>query len=303
MSMREAKNEVTIEGILSEIDLKYGSFQKDGRTIENVGGTIKIRVDKDGQVNEIPVSMYSNKLTKAGSLNPAYSSIERVMNEYVSIAACGDPNAADCVRITRAKITMNEYYSQSGNLVSYPRVQASFVNRIKREELNPKADFEIEFCIGKMGYKLDKEGCETEVFEVQGIVPQWGGKVDVVTFHTASKSVTDVISQAWEPGESVYAAGRLNFSSMVEKKIVKMGFGEREETKTVNISELLISGGDDTPLEDEFAFPENEIQAGLADRKARLEQAKAAGAARASQRRAPAPSNTVTAEKGFDLGF
>ena len=43
--MREALNDVTIEGILSEIDLNYGSFQKDGSTIETIGGSIKVRVE------------------------------------------------------------------------------------------------------------------------------------------------------------------------------------------------------------------------------------------------------------------
>lgn len=36
--MRAAKNEVYIEGILSEIDLKNGSFTKDGKTNEYISG-------------------------------------------------------------------------------------------------------------------------------------------------------------------------------------------------------------------------------------------------------------------------
>ena len=44
--LREAENRIKIEGILSEIDLKYGSFQKDGKTNETIGGIIKIRVDQ-----------------------------------------------------------------------------------------------------------------------------------------------------------------------------------------------------------------------------------------------------------------
>mgnify|MGYP003533423562 CR=1 FL=1 len=44
--MLESKeNSVKIEGILSEIDLKTGSYVKDGKTVENIGGSIKVRVN------------------------------------------------------------------------------------------------------------------------------------------------------------------------------------------------------------------------------------------------------------------
>lgn len=42
--LAQAENVVKIEGLLSEIDLNYGSFTKDGKTIETVSGTIKVRV-------------------------------------------------------------------------------------------------------------------------------------------------------------------------------------------------------------------------------------------------------------------
>ena len=35
MSLRQAENRVRIEGILSEINLKYGSYQKNGRTVRD----------------------------------------------------------------------------------------------------------------------------------------------------------------------------------------------------------------------------------------------------------------------------
>ena len=43
--MLESKeNSVKIEGILSEIDLETGSYMKDGKSIDKIGGSIKIRV-------------------------------------------------------------------------------------------------------------------------------------------------------------------------------------------------------------------------------------------------------------------
>ena len=45
--MRQAENKVIIEGILSEIDLKYGSFNKNGTQMKSIGGNIKVRVTQE----------------------------------------------------------------------------------------------------------------------------------------------------------------------------------------------------------------------------------------------------------------
>ena len=38
------ENKFKIEGVLSEIDIKPGSFVKNGTTVQSIGGVIKIRV-------------------------------------------------------------------------------------------------------------------------------------------------------------------------------------------------------------------------------------------------------------------
>ena len=178
-------NVVKIEGILSEIDIEYKDFKKNGVDTKAIGGVIKVRVNTaingvDTEL-EIPVHMFAAQLTNAGAPNPAYESIERVMNEYVSIAA-SDIDHADRVRITKGQIQMNEYYGQDERLISFPRITASFVTKIKREECKPKAEFNVTFMVGKAGYELDKDGVETDKYKVTGMVPQYGGKVDVVYF-------------------------------------------------------------------------------------------------------------------------
>lgn len=299
--MREAKNKVEIEGILSEIDIKVGSFVKNGETVENISGSIKVRVDSpEGQL-EIPVHLYSNKLTNKGTPNPAYVSIEKVMKEYVSIAAT-DESHADRVRLT-GKLKMNEYADQNGRITSYPRITTSFVNRIKKEEAKPKATFSVEFMIGQMGFELDKDGVETDVYAIKGIVPQWGDTVDVIPFHVSNDNVRAAIASFWRQDDCVQAEGRLNFSSTTETKIIQPDFGEaREETRTINLSELLITGGCSTPLDGDMAWSIEEITSALADRKARLDAAIEKGKNRASQKKAPAQNVSATT-KGLDLGF
>ena len=306
--LKEAENRIKIEGILSEIDLKYGSFQKDGKATDTIGGTIKVRVDqeinKQAVSNEIPIHMFATKYTRAGGINPAYESIERVMKEYISIAAAGGEAGADRVRITGAKLQMNEYYNQNGQLVSFPRVTTSFVGKATGE-FKPEATFSFAFAVSDIGVVTDKDGIEVEPkkLKVTAILPQYGGKVDVIHLFAVNPNVIDAINSYWEKDYSFKASGRLNFTSKTETILEEVDFGEPiEKVKTTTVSELIITGGSQTALEGDFAFDVNDIIAAMTERKARLEDLKTKNAGK----NAPAQMSKATksiAEAGKDLGF
>ena len=306
MALKQAENSVKIEGILSEIDLKAGSTVKNNKTVEYIGGSIKVRVTQKLNGNDveldIPVYMFANKLTNAGGPNPAYESINRVMTEYTSIAA-GGIDAADRIRITNGNIRMNEYYDQNGALKSYPRINASFVTKLTDlTKYNPEASFSAVFVVGSMGYETDKDGVQIENrFKIRGILPQYGGRVDVVDFFATSPNVIDAVSTYWSEKDTVKVNGKLNFTSSVEEKMVEVDFGEpRMERRTITISELIITGGTQTPLEGDFAYDEDDIAAALKERQAYLAEQKDK-AKQKDKSKAPA---AATAKKGFsDLGF
>lgn len=298
------ENSVKIEGVLSEIDLKLGSYVRDGKTIENIGGSIKVRVNQvlNGKETEldIPVYMFANKLTNKGGPNPAYASIEKVMNEFVSIAA-GGIEAADKIRITGANIRMNEYYNQNGQLNSYPRINASFVTKITDEsKYSPEATFSAIFVVGNMDYETDKDGVKIEdKYKIRGILPQYGGSVDVVDFYATTPSVIDAVSSYWTQGDTVKVNGKLNFTSTIEEKTVEVDFGEpRIDKRTVSVSELIITGGSQTPLEGDFAYNQDEIHEALDARQAKLAELKEKHKSKEST------SKAAPAKKTFnDLGF
>ena len=304
--MLESKeNSVKIEGILSEIDLEAGSYVKDGKTVEKIGGSIKVRVNQmlNGEETEldIPVFMFANKMTNKGTPNPAYASIERVMNEYSSIAAVG-MDAADRVRITGANIRMNEYYGQNGNLNSYPRINASFVTKITdMSKYAPEATFSAIFAIGNMAYETDKDGVEvSNRFKIRGIMPQYGGAVDVIDFFATTPNVIDAVSSYWEQGDTVKVNGKLNFTSRTEETVTQVDFGEpRIEKKTISVSELIITGGSQTPLDGDFAFDSDEIKAALEARQARLAELKE----KQKQKDSKSAPKAAPKKAGFDLGF
>ena len=301
--MRQAENKVFIEGILSEIDIVERTYTKDGVQNNALAGQIKVRVEQKingvDKILEIPVHVFVNEMTKKGTKNPAYESIDTVRREFVSIASGAGVEGADRVRISGASIQMNEYWADENRLSSYPRINASFVQRVKRDEFTPKAQFSTELVVSKMINEVDKDGVETGRLKVEGILPQYGGRVDVVPFIAENPNVVDAISQYWQPKDTVKVSGKLNFSSTVEVYAEEQGFGEPiEKKRTINVSELVITGGSQTPLEGEFAFNEEEIKNALAERKSRLESRKAKELARSSSRTAPAQSGFAS-----DIGF
>ena len=304
--LRQAENRVKIEGVLAEIDIKPGTFNKNGQIVESIGGSITVKVTQkiSGEEKElsIPVHMFASKLTNKGTPNPAYESIKKVADEYVSIAASENgEDGADRVRITSANIRMNEYYSQDGRLISFPRVNASFVQRINKADCKPEATFTTEFVVANKSEELNRNGEETGRYRIDAIIPQYGGKVDVVPMFAQSNGVIDAVKTYWEIGDTVKANGRLDFSATTETTLEEVDFGEPiEKTRTINRSDLIITGGSQTALEGDYAYDNSEIQSALADRKARLEKQKDRDMSRTSTRQAP----PKTTNNGFqDLGF
>lgn len=304
--LRQAENRCKIEGILAEIDIKPGSFNKNGQTMESIGGSIVVKVTQkiSGEEKElaIPVHMFASKLTNRGTPNPAYESIRKIADEYVSIAASETGEAgADRIRITSGNVRMNEYYSQDGRLISFPRINASFVTRINKADCKPEATYTAEFVVANKSEELDRNGEPTGRYRIDAILPQYGGKVDVVPMFAQSAGVIDAISTYWNVGDTVRANGRLDFSATTETVIQEVDFGEPiEKTRTINRSDLIITGGSQEPLEGDFAYDSSEIQDALAARKLRLEQQKERDMSRAASRQTP-PKST---KNGFaDLGF
>ena len=302
--LRQAENKVRIEGILSEINLKYGSFVKNGATVDNIGGNIKVLVHQtiNGEdiALEIPVYMFATKFTNAGKPNPAYESIEKVMTEYVSIASGVGEAGADKIRITNGNIRMNEYYNQQGQLVSFPRVNASFITKATGE-FRPEASWSLEFAVSSMDFVTDADGIEIEPkkLRIKVIVPQYGGKVDTMEFYATNPRVIDAITSYWENQKTYSAKGRLNFTSTTREVIEECDFGEPDvRIQTVSVSELIVTKGTQSAMEDDMEFKPADLAAALKEHKAYLETLKDKTSQKPHSTPAPTSSN-----QEFDLGF
>ena len=277
--MRISENQVKIEGILSEVGLETATFNRKGQTTECIRGTIKIRVEQDinGTMTtmEVPVSAFASRYTNAGAENPAYNSLKDVMENYKSIAACGNIDDADRVRITNGSLQENVFYAKNGDLVNTSRISASFINKIAKNECKPEATFTATIVVGNKSDELDRDGTPTKRLNVNGVIIQYGERADLIKFIVAKPDAKNHIEQYWNDGDTVRVQGKVNFSSKTEYIEEEVGFGEPIKTaKTTSVHELLIESGSAGCLEGDAAYDVKDIQSALAARKVRIEETK-----------------------------
>ena len=299
----EMTNSVVIEGILSEVGLERSSYVKDGITHDCVRGEIKVRVVMPVQQNEepseleIPIRFFTKKLTNAGNENPSYTNLCDIIDNAKSIATVG-VDEADCIRVTGARVTMQEYYTPDGRLISFPAVNASFVNIIKRSDMEFKANAEVEIVVQHMKHVTDKEGLETGALQIVGATIGYGGYADVIPFVTSNPSYVQAIEATYSEGDSMKIVARLNFSSRTEKSYEQVAIGEPiERVKTIKISDLVIASVAPAELTGQCEDPAFLSQC-LNKRTARLEEAKAKANAKKTTER-----NKATEQAKKNLGF
>ena len=106
-------------------------------------------------------------------------------------------------------------------------------------------------------------------------------------------------------GETVVLAGEITTSAEIdyEKIVREVDFGEPQvDIRTINVSELIITGGNQTPVDGEFAFDPDEIEKALVERRERLDSQKERDMERAKNRGSKAPAKG-SAKTNVDVGF
>lgn len=268
--LREADNKVFIEGTVSEINFELKPVQgKDAITGEIVVTT------GENAVHTIDVFAY--KITKESKENSVYKGLCTVMNEYKSIAKYGK-DEADKVRISGAKLVVNDYYNPAGELKSIVKISTNFVNRLKAgEEFNPKAEFEIEAFIHKITDELDKKSNElTGRKIISGLVPIYDGKVVPMEFIVADKELITAVNSMYEVGQTIKIYGDLINTVVTTTKVTAVAIGKpKETTSTITTNEKIFTGGSEPYVEDSaLAFRMETIKNAMAVRTEHLEELK-----------------------------
>ena len=145
------------------------------------------------------------------------------------------------------------------------------------------AKFKCIVVVGDLTDEVDSEGVETGRLILKGILPQYGGKVDVVSFIAQNVKVVDHIKSRWQKGDTVLVGGYINFTTSETQVAAISGdtFGEPiSSSKTKSIRELIITGGGENPLTpEEGAYDQALIAEALQERQSRIEKEKEKGAA------------------------
>lgn len=268
----QAKNEVFIEGLLSEIALKEVKYG--GR--EGFAGEVMIELEQEvsGVTTPviIPVSVFTYKLKNDGNPNPAYVGLEKLQESFTSVAAGGRENA-DKIRVRAGSIMENVYINERKEIVSYPRVRNVFFDRVTGD-FSPRADFVVKIVIAGIKEEYDNEGIETGRLLIKGVIVQYGKRVDVVDFVVENKQAVAFIQSNYKKNDTVLVSGKIRFVVTETTKEIEQGFGDPIiETSTVRRSELVITSGSGSGLDEDSAYSAEDIAAALKARTERIENA------------------------------
>lgn len=291
--MKQSINNVTIEGIVSEVNIR--DIDKGDK--KYIAGDVIVKVPmKDGSFNMIPVDFISADKKKDGTPNQNYARLQNLKN-FNSIAALGKEEGATKVQIRGANLQENLFLPQGAQeVVSTIKINSNFFTKITNEaNYNPEASFNVTTCILKMENEVRNEE-ETGRLIVTGALIGYADKAEIVRFVVEEKANIDFITSHWKIGDTVRIGGDLRFTEEIVEQEQEVGFGEAETRRfTRRRKEFVIKRGSAEGLDEEEAFDYEEVKKSLKDRVDRMEVIK-----NAPQQ---APQTTTTTIKDEDYGF
>lgn len=289
-TLREAENQVVIEGLLVEKSFEDKEINsKDGKK-EAITGEITVETAE----NEVhTISLFSFKTKADGTENGIAKGLETIKDEYKSVAAVGREEA-DKVRITAGSVGLNEYYGQDGKLKSFPQLKTNFVNRVKADEEHvPRAEFEVELFVKSISPEMRNDD-ETGRVKLEGLVPLYGGKIIPFTF-VVNEDGSDYVDSTYEPGDTVKVYG--DIINYKEKKEIEeeVAFGKPKKKITYKtVREYLVTGGSEPyEEENEKAYDNESIKKALTEREVFLDGLK-------KKKEEKEKGNSGGAKKGFN---
>lgn len=291
--LKQAKNDVTLVGILVDKDLKIEDdtieLKEGNRKVacKTIKGTITIETGKDARNK---VSLYSKSLKADGSDNGLYKGYVTAMRDFVSVAeALKKTNEdgslyteeqayaeADKVELGSSSLTVDDYV-KNGEVKQYTKVKPTFVQRVKdATKYTPASKFEIAGVSGGVKDEMDKTTkLPTGRKVLKLIVPVYGGKV-VPMWFLAEGEIAGFVESQFVNGASVSFWGEIinKATTRVETTggSANGGFGEKnEKVVTEYTNEFTIKGGDGL-LSGANAFDLDLVKKALTEREVELEK-------------------------------
>lgn len=236
-NLRQAETNVTVEGLVSEMNLEE---KKDNNGVNVITGSVTI---KTSDVNFVRLSVYSKEKKNDGTENSVYPGIKTVMTEYKTIANDGE-DVADYVRV-RGQLNLYHNTQRGTDDVSY---RASFFTRMPRKDeyddfdgTGPHAEFDVEMFVNSVVPETGRDGDETGRLMIKGWVPSYNG-IDPLTL-VAGEDIADAVDNLIAPGQTVKFFGELVNNRIETKVEIPVVIGKPKIEKRVSYkNELLITG-------------------------------------------------------------
>lgn len=298
MALRKSNNWAFVEGKLAEVDLEEAEYQ--GQPCIRGNYTVRVEQEVEGkvEVSDIQIHAFAKELTNAGKANKAYADLHKILHEYRSIAS-SSLEEADTIRSSGGQATMNEYFTQDGRFVSFERIMNNFADRVNNKP-ESRAYANIEGYIAEMGYRLDREMVETDVFEVKVVNIDYAGRASVIPLITSRKNIAEAIQNTFDIGTTIEVSAFIRNVVEVEEVFEEVEIGDPiASTRTRRSSGFVISSAKATT--DDLAYSDEEISEALKKRTEDLQtkRDKAVNSAPKTTERA-APKKGVSR---IDLGF
>lgn len=323
------QNRITINGYLKENNLEERTG-KDNTPV--IRGTFTVAFDA---LDSIRVDVYCAQYTASGKENKAYSAVAALLPaNTMSIKNLLEADGSatfDTVKNAATKIVAyaefrERAWTDDRTNTEVSRVQYTLCNYFNSihvpsstdDKFEPGASFVADIYIEsirpEMGKTPDGEMDETGRLIVTGLIPDFKGMMQRVTFVTEAGGVSEYVGDNWRVGESTYVTGMYhNLKVVTEKPSEQAGFGQAagERTVTTFVEERVIRGGGQTSVdanEDGLAasgFTADDVREGLQARAEAIQKSNEARATRGAAN-AGATSTTAaapkTAAKNFGFG-
>lgn len=297
MALRKSNNWAFVEGKLAEVDLEEAEYQ--GQPCIRGNYTIRVEQEVEGkvEVSDIQIHAFAKELTNAGKANKAYADLRKILHEYRSIAS-SSLEEADTIRSSGGQATMNEYFTQDGRFVSFERIMNNFADRVNSKP-ESRAYVNIEGYIAEMGYRLDRDMVETDVFEVKVVNIDYAGRASVIPLITSRKNIAEAIQNTFDIGTTIEVSAFIRNVVEVEEVFQEVEIGDPiASTRTRRSSGFVISSAKATA--DDLAYGDEEISDALKKRTEDLQAKKEKAASTPKTTERAAPKKGVSR---IDLGF
>ena len=281
-------NRETVAGRVYEHNLAVkvtGDTSKNPGT-EYIGGTLDVATDEDC-LNVVTINFtYVTATTKAGSANPTYSALKKIIDSGKTVVLDGK-DAATMVTVSTA-LALNDFYSsQSGEekLISAKRNEGGFVTIINKlpESDDKRNHFEMDMLInGTRMVEADEEkNIPADYLVVKGAVFNFRNAILPVEFVVKNPGGIKYFESLEASAQNLVFTkvwGSINSETIVTRREEESAFGEpivKEYERS--IKEWIITGASPEPYEignAETGITLDEIKTAMADREVYLADVK-----------------------------